>query len=160
VQADHFRELFRYHSHLNQKIWETAVSHLEDPQFTQELSYSVGSIRNQVVHMLETDLRWFNGLAGQPPPAYSDPEIYTDKAQITALSQKVEALISEFLETLEDSNLDQPFGSPPSEHKVWQVLFHVLAHGIDHRAQILAMLAQMGIVTFPQDYAIYLFGRI
>jgi uncharacterized damage-inducible protein DinB len=31
--------------------------------------------------------------------------------------------------------------------------FHVLNHGTDHRAQILAALAALGVTTFPQDFA-------
>ena len=160
MQADQFRQLFRYHFAINQKIWDEAVSQLSDEQFTQTLPYSVGSIRNQLVHMAETELRWFSGLQELPPPPYSNPNLFPSKHQVQTLSDKAKSMIDTYLEELSDSALDDPFGSPPSSLKVWQVLFHVLSHGIDHRAQLLAMLNQFGIETFPQDYALYLLGRI
>lgn len=30
----------------------------------------------------------------------------------------------------------------------------------DHRAQTLAILAQLGVETFPQDYALYTMGKL
>jgi uncharacterized damage-inducible protein DinB len=42
---------------------------------------------------------------------------------------------------------------------VWQVLFHVLNHGTDHRAQVLSMLAQLGVSGYAQDYYLYLLGK-
>lgn len=35
-----------------------------------------------------------------------------------------------------------------------------LNHGIDHRAQTLAVLAQVGGATFPQEYALYAMGKL
>ena len=33
-------------------------------------------------------------------------------------------------------------------------------HGTDHRAQTLVTLAQIGVETFPQDYALYTMGKL
>lgn len=62
-----------------------------------------------------------------------------------------------YLAELTDDDIYQPFDL---NLEVWQVLFHVLNHGTDHRAQMLAMLNQLGVETFPQDYAFFLFGKI
>ena len=40
------------------------------------------------------------------------------------------------------------------------MLLHLVNHGTDHRAQMLAMLNSLGAPTFAQDYLHYLFGRI
>ena len=160
MQADQFRQLYQYHFAINQKIWDEAISQLSDEQFIQALPYSVGSVRNQLVHMAETELRWFSGLQELPPPPYSNPTLFPHKHQVQTLSDKAKSMIDGYLEELSDAALDDPFGSPPSKLKVWQVLFHILSHGVDHRAQLLAMLNQLGIETFPQDYALYLLGRI
>lgn len=48
MKADHLRELFRYHFDINQKIWDETITPLSDEQFTQNLPYSVGSVRNQL----------------------------------------------------------------------------------------------------------------
>jgi uncharacterized damage-inducible protein DinB len=36
------------------------------------------------------------------------------------------------------------------------VLIHVANHGTDHRAQLLALLNQLGVKTFPQDYFFFI----
>lgn len=160
MQTDHFRKLYRYHFAINQKIWDKALSQLSAEQFTMEQPYSVRSIRNQLVHMLETELRWFSGLQGLEAPPYSDPERYPDREQVQVLRDQVREMVELYLADLDDAKLEEPFGPPPGELKVWQGLFHVLSHGIDHRAQLLAVMNRMGVNTFPQDYALYLFGRI
>lgn len=41
-----------------------------------------------------------------------------------------------------------------------QMLLHVINHGTDHRAQLLKMLNEQGIETFPQDYIFFALGRM
>lgn len=60
----------------------------------------------------------------------------------------------EYLAGLTDEDLQADF-----EHmKVWQVLLHVANHGTDHRAQLLSLLNQLGMVTFPQDFIFHVWG--
>ena len=160
MHAEQFRELYLYHFAINQKLWDELISPLSEEQFTQDLAYSVGSVRNQLVHSLETELRWFSGLQNLPLPPYSDPESYPDKDNVRALNDQIKEFVETYLSRLDDDTLNEPLNDAPSKILVWQALQHVLFHGIDHRAQLLAMLNQMGIETFPQDYFLYLFGRI
>ena len=60
------------------------------------------------------------------------------------------------LRALQDADLARPLAIGM---QVWEVLFHVLNHGTDHRAQVLAMLHHLGVPTWPQDYAIFLRRR-
>ncbi len=53
--------------------------------------------------------------------------------------------------------LDHPLGDTMTR---WQVLAHVALHGMDHRAQLLELLHQLGVETFPQDYFFYMIGRM
>ena len=158
MNADNFRQLYQYHFALNRKIWDGCVMALSDSQFTQSLDYSVGSIRNQTVHMMSVDERWFCGLRGVEVPGFANPVHFGDRAAVRQRWDAVEADMQGDLDTLTDDRLMQPYEGSPFQ--VWQVLFHVLNHGTDHRAQVLAMLNQMGIATFPQDYALYVLGRI
>ncbi len=40
------------------------------------------------------------------------------------------------------------------------MLIHVANHGTDHRAQLLALLNQLGVETFPQDYFFFMIGKM
>jgi uncharacterized damage-inducible protein DinB len=82
MNADMFRDLYEYHFALNRKIWDECIVPLTDEQFTRKVDYSVGSARNQVVHMLNIDDRWFSGLRGEPVPDFITYEDYTDRALI------------------------------------------------------------------------------
>ncbi len=154
--AESIRTYYQYHFHINRKLWDDIVSQLSDEQFTEELHYSVGSVRNQVVHIMETDYRWFSELAGDPLPPYSDPEVYPTREKVREMWDEIEAMMHTYLDGLTDEAAAQPFEGIT----VWQSLLHVVSHGMDHRAQLMAMLNQKGIETFPQDYALYLYGKI
>lgn len=152
-----FRKLYEYHFALNRKIWDDYVAALTETQFTQDLDYSVGSIRNHTVHMMVVDKRWFCGLRGEDVPDFPDPEAFPDRAAVRTMWDQVEADMRGYLNGLSPEMLDRPF---PAGLTVWEVLFHVLNHGTDHRAQVLAMLHRLGVATGPQDYALYVMGRL
>jgi uncharacterized damage-inducible protein DinB len=42
------------------------------------------------------------------------------------------------------------------EHKIGEVLIHVVNHGTDHRAQMLRLIGDYGGQTFEQDIIFYL----
>lgn len=149
MDANHFKNLFQYHLTRNREVWEHGIEALSAEQFTAEIGYSIGSLRNQCVHLLNIDERWFSGLRGLPVPEFADPLAYPDKASVRAKWDLVEAGMLEYLGGLENHTLSQDF--MPGV-KVWQILFHVINHGTDHRAQMLAGLHSLGAPTFAQDY--------
>jgi uncharacterized damage-inducible protein DinB len=55
MNADAFRHLYDYHFAENRKIWDAYITPLSQEQFTQAVSYSHGSVRNQIVHLMEVD---------------------------------------------------------------------------------------------------------
>ncbi|MFN2190268.1 MAG: DinB family protein, partial [Candidatus Promineifilaceae bacterium] len=145
MKAEDFRKLYDYHFALNRKIWDRCIDGLTKEQFKQKMDYSTGSIRNQTVHILNIDDRWFSGLRGQEIPGFINPVHLPSKERVRAKWDEVEANMKEYLDTLRDEDIHQPF---EMGMEVWQVLFHVLNHGTDHRAQLLAMLNQLGVETF------------
>ena len=86
---------------------------------------------------------------------------FRKRDKIRGMWDAVEENMRAYLATLRDDMLDdQPFmpidGDPIL---LWQVLIHVITHGADHRAQLLALLNQLGVQTFPQDYADFIEGQ-
>jgi uncharacterized damage-inducible protein DinB len=81
----------------------------------------------------------------------------------TVIRQKwdtVEDSMRAYLADLRDEMLDsQPFMPIDNDPiRLWQVLLHVVNHGTDHRAQLLALLHGLGVKTFAQDYALFIEG--
>ena len=157
MNAEHFRQLYDYHFALNRKIWDECISGLTGEMFKKKLAYSTGSIRNQAVHILNVDNRWFAGLRGLEIPGFINPVYLSTKDAVRSRWDEVESDMRSYLSELTDEAIYQSY---EMNLEVWQVLFHVLNHGTDHRAQMLAMLNQLGVKTFPQDYALFLFGKI
>lgn len=160
MNADHFRQLYAYHFTVNRQLWDHHILKLTDAQFTQTIPYSVGSIRDQIVHLLNIEDRWFSGLRGLEVPGFLNPVYYIDRAQIRALWDQGEAGMRVYLDELRDDHLPiRPF--PGNSIEVWQVLAHVINHATDHRAQVLMLLhREFGIETHGQDLAFFLNGRL
>ncbi|MBZ0292662.1 MAG: DinB family protein [Anaerolineae bacterium] len=155
MTADDFRKLYEYHFARNRTIWDRCIVPLSDEQFTQNLDYSVGSLRNQMVHMLNIDDRWFSGLRGEAIPDFLNPVHFPKRSAIREQWDTVETHMRAYLDQLTDNDLQGSLG----DLKTWEVLFHVLNHGTDHRAQVLAMLHLIGAPTFPQDYVYFAWGK-
>lgn len=157
MDADGFRKLYEYHFKVNRKLWDQCITPMSDRQFREKLTYSHGSIRHQAVHIMNTDDRWFSDLRGEEVPGIANPVHYGTRAVVREKWDGVEARMREYLQTLKNEDLGKMTGTGMT---VAEVLFHVLNHGTDHRAQTLAMLNQMGVETFGQDYAYFAWGRL
>lgn len=161
MNVDAIRDLYEYHFTINRKLWDQCVMPLTDEQFKRPIEYSVGSVRNQVVHMLNVDDRWFSALRGEPVPGFLNPVRYHKRDAIREMWDGIEARMRDYLATLHEGRLLEPLTvTPTKQFQVWQVLMQVINHGTDHRAQLLALLHQLGVKTMPQDYYFYLMGQM
>jgi len=154
MNADAFRHLYAYHFSENQKLW-SLLARLPYEQFIQDVPYSIGSLRQQVVHLMSVDEAWFCELRGVEPPSAYQPD---DRAEIRARWDAIEAQMRAYLEQLQDTALfNQPIVEPAEDRSlmVWQVLIHVINHGTDHRAQMLRQLHDFGLQTTSQDYIFF-----
>lgn len=161
MNADAFRHFYEYHFAENRKIWNAYIMPLSQEQFTQPVDYSQGSVRNQIVHLMEVDDAWFGQLRGLEIPGKLSPADSEDRGIIRAYGDKVEGQVRDYLANLRDDMLfTKPF--PDGEDEIlflWQVLLHVGNHGTDHRAQLLRRLYDLGVKTGPQDYVFYIFDH-
>ncbi|MDZ4671698.1 MAG: DinB family protein [Phototrophicales bacterium] len=155
------KKMYTYHFGMHRKVWDDCISTLTDEQFIEELVYSKGSIRNQCVHLIGVDERWFARLKGEALPDFPSNELFTSKASVRARWDDAEKSIMAHLNTLTNADMirlalyDMPHRGGMKSNMVWEILVHVINHGTDHRAQILAMLHQMGAPTLEQDMMLY-----
>lgn len=107
MDANAFRQLFEYHFAENRKIWDHNVVPLSQEDFVQEVAYSRGSVRNQMVHLMNAENYWFSGLSGGPWAEDVDPATMSDRAAIRARWDEVEQGIRGYLAGLTDEMLDK-----------------------------------------------------
>jgi uncharacterized damage-inducible protein DinB len=160
MNADAFRHFYNYHFGINRYLWESCVLPLSQEQFIQDVDYSVGSVRNQIVHLMSVDNVWFCDLRGVENPGYFDPNDFEDRSALRAQWDQVEQAMREYLASLRDDMLfEKPLEGEDENLILWQVLLHVVNHGTDHRAQLLRILKDLGVETFPQDYIFYVYDH-
>jgi uncharacterized damage-inducible protein DinB len=161
MNANAFRHFYDYQFAENRKIWDTYITPLSYEQFTRNAGYSKGSVRNQVVHLMEVDEVWFSGLRGIEftEPVY--PDHGDDRSFIRAHWDTVEQDMRAYLAKLSDDRLsEKPFAEGEDKDLIlWQVLLHVVNHGTDHRAQLLRLLNDLGVKTTSQDYIFYVYDH-
>ena len=158
MMADVFRHFYDYHFSENRTIWDRYITPLSDEKFTQDVSYSHGSVQNQIVHLVNVDDAWFSGLRGVEIPDSPDP---VDRNSIRTRWDAVEQRMRDYLAQLHDDMLfEKPFAEGEDKDLIlWQVLLHVGNHGTDHRAQLLRLLNDLGVKTVSQDYVFYAYDH-
>jgi DinB family len=97
MNANALRHFYDYHFSENRKVWDTYVSQLSHEQFTQGASYSHGSVRDQIVHLMSVDEVWFGELRGVEPSEPFPPANSDDRKAFartgTALSKVCEIIL-------------------------------------------------------------------
>jgi uncharacterized damage-inducible protein DinB len=159
MNANAFRHFYNYHFAENRKVWEHIAS-LSFEQFTQKVDYSRGSVREQIVHLIDAEDVWFSELRGVEPSEPLPAVNVEDRNAIRAHWDKVEKNSRAYLAALQDNTLFTKPIKEPEEDKdliVWQVLLHVTNHATDHRAQLLRVLHDLGVETTYQDYIFYVY---
>jgi uncharacterized damage-inducible protein DinB len=144
-------------------MWDSYILPLSYAQFTRDVDYSHGSVRDQIVHLIGADEVWFCELRGVIPSEPLPPADFDDREIIRAHWDSIERSMRDYLAGLRDDMLfDKPIEEPEEDQAliVWQVLLHVVNHGTDHRAQILRILHDFGIKTTSQDYIFYVFDHL
>lgn len=162
MNADAFRYLYEYHFTQNHLTWVECVLPLSGEQFTRKAAYSLGSVRDQVVHLLDAEDVWFSELHGLMPAPPLPGASQDDRGEIRLRWDLVEQGMRGYLTHLQDEMLfSKPIKEPEEDQDlfVWQVLLHVVNHATDHRAQLLRLVNDMGIKTSAQDFIFYIYDH-
>ena len=156
------QKIFNYNFWAFDRVWG-CISQISDEQFTEEIDYSTGSIRNILVHVMNGNRIWMSVLRSiQFSPRLEAEEFDT----CLRTKAKWEELQADFIENLNDltqEQLDERIDWELFSHGLkstnsrWEILLHLANHGTDHRAQILAILHEhFHVTTIEQDMIIYL----
>ncbi len=161
------RRLYDYHFAQHDQVW-ASIEHLTDAMFVQDIPYSIGSVRNHMVHLMSVDQRWFARAMGVPMPERLHQTDYLTRSAVKAGWDSVQARLRSYItDTLTEADLDRvvPYtvrrlqGDMEHTSAVWEILVHVVNHGTDHRSQLLRILHDFGAPTFEQDMMVYWWGE-
>ena len=159
------RKVYDYTYWAFERVWN-CICQLTDDQFTQELGYSSGSIRNHVIHMISSHHRWVNRLKRDALTPHLNFEDFPTQNAVKAKWDEAKAEFLDYIYLLDQAQLDEVVRYEIASRGVvsnsqrWEVLLHLANHATDHRAQILVMLhQQFGIQTVEQDMLFFLWGE-
>ncbi|MCJ7567415.1 MAG: DinB family protein [Anaerolineales bacterium] len=159
------RKIFDYTYWAFDRVWD-CICQLTDEQFTQELGYSSGSIRNLVIHMISSHHRWVNRLKGEEILPHLDFKDYSTQNAVKAKWDEAKIEFLSYVYSLDQAKLAEPVRYEIASRGLisnlqrWEVFLHLANHATDHRSQILAMLhQQFGIKTIEQDMIFFLWGE-
>lgn len=149
------RTLVEYDIATWRRVW-ASIETLTPEQWAQELPYSHGSIRNQMVHITRATLGWSMGLRGEPGGQQFrlDPNDFPTPAVTRARWEEAMAGLTAIVNSLSEEALGDTL--PEMMGPTWHILLHLVNHGTDHRAQVLSGLNQLGAPTLAQDLIFYL----
>ncbi|MEP7133343.1 MAG: DinB family protein [Chloroflexota bacterium] len=162
MNADAFRHFYNYHFAENRVVWKH-VATLSFEQFTQAVDYSHGSVRDQIVHLIDAEQMWFSELRAfrpmEPLPAVDTDDRDPIRTYWDDVEQKIRAYLADDLR--DDMLFSKPITEPDEDKDLiaWQVLLHVANHATDHRAQLLRVLHDLGVETKSQDYIFYVYDN-
>lgn len=159
------KSLVAYNTWANQQVWNCVMG-LTDEQFKQAHDYSTGSVYEQVFHLMSTDfftLKMLDGsLATTDASAYPTKEAYTTREAIWEKWQEIDAAVHTWLDTASDDDLNDEIGFNETEELFvagsraeWLGVYE--NHTTNHRAQILALIHQLGVETC--EMGLYYFMR-
>jgi uncharacterized damage-inducible protein DinB len=152
------RTFIEYHIATTQRVWDS-VDQISEQQFLMEDDYSRGSIRNLMVHLTHTDLRWLTGLKNLPDPeGMKKYDEFPDRAAVRGYWESVAEQLTEYVNQLEEAELiSNPIDIPGPR---WEVLLHLVNHGTDHRSTVLQKLHEYAAPTFDQDFIMWIAARM
>lgn len=155
---------FDYHYGMWERVW-ACVERLSPEQFMDDNGYSLGSARNHLVHCFNVDDRWMARLKLVEPPPVLDENDFADHAAVRREWQAVRERVLAYVGSLSQADLDERIAvsiagrtAQPQRASRSEILLHVVNHGTDHRAQLLARLNELGAPTLEQDLILHLWS--
>ncbi len=153
--------LFKYNQWANHKIF-SAASNLTVEQFVAPANFPHGGIRSTLTHALFAEWIWRNRWEGVSPTHRFKPEDFPTFESLHTRWAEEEKELMKFVESVSEEQLNSPFHYTSTEgvkyeNILWESMAHVVNHGTQHRAEVAAMLTDVG--HSPGDIDMILFLR-
>jgi uncharacterized damage-inducible protein DinB len=156
ASVEMIQTLIEYDIATTRRVWDS-IAQISEEEFLAADSYSRGSIRNLMVHLVSTDRRWLAGLRNQPEVGHLKFEDYPTQTAAREEFESVATELAEYVSTLSEAELSQFPNDIPNPR--WAALLHLVNHGTDHRATVLQKLDDLGAPTFDQDFILWLWSK-
>lgn len=135
--------MFDYNEWANQRIMAHAAK-LTDAQRKQATTLAWGSVHNTLVHLLDAEYGWRMVCQHATDTDLLEPDAFPDLTALQARWQTEAGAMRSYLNSLSDADLGTMIQVGKRQRVLWQLLWHVVNHGMQHRAECAAMLTEWG----------------
>jgi uncharacterized damage-inducible protein DinB len=156
MNIDRYRRLQEYNSWAHRRVWN-CIMKLSEEQYHQPSSYSIGSLHQQLVHTMEVEMLLLRRVQRGTPHRIPPADTYPTREAVRVRWDEIEAAWREQLASLTDADLDVMVeyvsisSGKTYRSRMWELLSQWINHSTDHRAQMLALIHQLGGETISQD---------
>ncbi len=154
--------LFQYNDWANGRILDTAAK-VAPEQLAQSNDFGWGSLRGALVHLMDAEYAWRVLLKTGDHIEWLQPEDFADVAAIRARWGEERAALWQYLSSLSDDDLVGTItyeGRGATYRRVlWHCLAHVVNHGTQHRAECAALLTGFGCSPGNLDFTVFLLEK-
>ncbi len=153
------KKLYMYNDWANARILQTAEQ-VSAAQLIAPTTHSHGDLRNTLIHTLNAEWTWRVRWQGvSPTTVLSAADLPTLQA-IRVRWQTEEQHMWAFLDTLHPADLVRMITytttkGVQSAQPLWQLLLHVVLHGMQHRSEMAAMLTAYGYSPGDIDFIVF-----
>ncbi|MCY3782074.1 MAG: DinB family protein [Chloroflexi bacterium] len=151
--------LFQYNDWANERILDSAEK-ASPEQLSAANEFGWGSLRGALVHLMDAEYVWRVLLREGEHVEWLEPEDFPDIAAIRDRWAGERLAFRDYLNSLSDEDLLGTVsyeGRGRTYHRVlWHCLAHVVNHGTQHRAECAALLTGFGQSPGNLDFTEYL----
>ncbi|MEM7130187.1 MAG: DinB family protein [Chloroflexota bacterium] len=156
--------LYEYNYWASTKIL-MAATNINQEEFLASASFPNGSLRGTLVHIVAAEWIWRLRVHEQVyPSSLLNQGDFPDLLSVLERFQEEEGKMRSFLSTLDEEKLlstvvyKHTTGREYSQ-LLWQILTHVVMHGMQHRAEAAAILTDLGHSPGDIDLIVYMRDR-
>jgi uncharacterized damage-inducible protein DinB len=154
-----FQTLFAYHWHTTARLLDCAAR-LDEAAYRAHPGYGHGSIHDLLFHLLRADLIWRQTLETGNRPTPPRPETYPTLESLRAGFEGEQAAWQALLARYNPMEFEGEVsltnrGGEVMTMPLWRVLQHVVFHGMQHHAEIAALLTAKGQSPGDLDFIFF-----
>lgn len=144
----HYQVLFSYHGHTTRRLLEIAAQ-LDEGQYHEQGEYGPGAIHDLFLHLLQADHGWRIGLETLHRPAALPAEDFASLESLSIALEQEDAAWQTYLKGVSDADVEAEISLTDKRgdlrtFPLWQILQHLILHGMQHHSELAERLTQMG----------------
>jgi uncharacterized damage-inducible protein DinB len=164
---DDIQLLYEYDRWANNRVLR-AVSALSAEEFTRDLGGSFHSVRDTLVHIIDSERGWLTCWCEPNPTsafitdfwtrqdAAFNPDAFPDVFAVRSMWAQVEREQVEFVNAVTDESLARMLPVITTKISLQHLMQHLANHSTYHRGQVALMMRQLAAEPCATDFAMFL----